>query len=278
MSDQVRDRPSTHRNPSTDNNRQTNTDRSGAPSDRGGTQDGSTGTRVNAGSSFSASQQTSNAANPSTPAGTRPEGWISVSQSPLSGDQLRTVDGVPQPVESGWYVVSADVVAGANHTSIAYYDAAAQAWSNSTAIQGGQSVPGVQTDLATNPTNQFFPISMGPAATAALGTGPAAQSAFNAMMADDLQQLSSGYASLGVNYHPLAMLTSAFDGNCNTYTAFVLNSLGGNLSGSLLEFPGSSLVGRDGDAVYIDTRSRGALGSRDRHVLTMNPSLSESAK
>ncbi|MBL8950273.1 MAG: hypothetical protein JNK82_05830 [Myxococcaceae bacterium] len=198
------------------------------------------------------------AATPVTAAGTRPEGWVSVASEPLSGEQLTTnANGVAQPAESGWYMVSCDVGAGADHTSIAYYDAALGEWTYSTSIQGGASVPVAQSDLATNPTQQFYPITMGPAVG-----GTVTEAEWSQLMMDDLQQLSASYGSMGIAYNVFAPNTNGaagVDGNCNTYTAYLLAGLGGTPP-THEWFPGMDLVSRDASGA-VNIASHTQLGS-----------------
>jgi hypothetical protein len=140
-----------------------------------------------------------------------------------------------QPTESGWYVGGITWKQSgfdAGHLFVGYYDAARGEFTYSTAIQGGQSIPGAQPDLgdpnaAALPQWQYWRISPGPDAVALAGPPHFFHAHdWEAWMARDLAELEAIYANLDIPYDPLADLSGELDGNSNTYAAFVLACLG----------------------------------------------------
>jgi hypothetical protein len=186
-----------------------------------------------------------------TPYGTRPDNWIRVGSVLTPASLTTNAYGVPQPSQSGFYLVTVpvDVTAGIySHSSVGYYDAPSGQWTFSTAINGS-STPAPQADNATNPGVAFYPIKQGS------GAGAVTPDQWTSMMFTDLQKLSRAYTG-AVPFNGAAPWTSEFDGNCNVYTGYLLRSLGCtqgflNAAGTMGGLAGLEMVQRNSAGMIV---------------------------
>ncbi|MEW6281148.1 MAG: hypothetical protein AB1758_21235, partial [Candidatus Eremiobacterota bacterium] len=166
---------------------------------------------------------------PTTPYGTRPDGWISVATFPTG-----TVDSLPD--HAGWYVANyrfkpMDSVVDADHAVVGYYDG--HSFTYTTQIEGGRVIPSSNPDLeaGSGGGNTYYEITPGP------GASGVTREEWNLAMRADMERIPAAYGSFlsshGFTYNPVTNWGGRAhqEANSNTYVSAVLKSLG--FSGSV---------------------------------------------